>query len=299
MNKFMELQILTNVADAGGISKAADRLGIAKSAVSRRLSELEQRLGIQLFHRTTRSMKLTELGHSFYLQATRILSDLEEAEESVSQSHGDLSGTIKIAAPLSFGLLHLGPALIDFQQQHPNIMFDIDFNDRQIDLVHEGFDLGIRIAKLQDSSLIARKIAKARLVICASPSYLKKKGEPKTPEELIDHDCLVYSLLNVSNSWVFNNSKGKNYQIKMNPVLIANNGDFLKTVAIAGMGIILEPLFIAHDAIQKKQLIPILQDYSKLSTDIWAITSHTRHLSHRVRSFINFLISRFKDSAHI
>jgi len=295
----MELQILTNVADAGGISKAADRLGIAKSAVSRRLSELEQRLGIQLFHRTTRSMKLTELGHSFYLQATRILSDLEEAEESVSQSHGDLSGTIKIAAPLSFGLLHLGPALIDFQQQHPNIMFDIDFNDRQIDLVHEGFDLGIRIAKLQDSSLIARKIAKARLVICASPSYLKKKGEPKTPEELIDHDCLVYSLLNVSNSWVFNNSKGKNYQIKMNPVLIANNGDFLKTVAIAGMGIILEPLFIAHDAIQKKQLIPILQDYSKLSTDIWAITSHTRHLSHRVRSFINFLISRFKDSAHI
>jgi len=298
MNKFLELQTFIEITESGGISKAAERLAVAKSAVSRRLTSLESRLGIELFHRTTRSMKLTESGRSLYQHANRILADLEEVEDSLSQSNSELSGTIKAAAPLSFGLEHLAPVIIEFNKQHPKINFELDFNDRQIDLVHEGFDLTLRISNPEDSSLIARHITQLNFVLCASPNYLKRFGTPTTPNELEQHSCLLYNLARQPNAWSLTDKKNKRYQIKATNSLKANNGNFLKNAAIADAGIALLPNFIVYKAIQQQQLLPILTEYILATSDLWAVYSQTRHLSHRVRTFINFLIERFQKTPY-
>ncbi len=183
MGRFENMAAFIRVVEAGSISGAADGLGVAKSAVSRRLKELEEHLGVELFHRTTRSMNLTDSGHAFYHQSVRILEDVLEAEHATSQAHGTLKGSLKVALPSTFGLMHMGSAINDFLQAHPQIEFDLDFNDREVDLIQEGFDLAIRIAKLPDSSLIARRLAPIQTVICASPSYLERMGTPQTPDE--------------------------------------------------------------------------------------------------------------------
>jgi len=294
MNHFEEIKAFTQIVEAGSITAAAERLSLAKSAVSRRLSELEERLGVELFHRTTRKMTLTESGQGFYERSRRILADLEEAENAVSQAHQELSGELRVAAPLSFGVMHLGPAITEFQKLHPAIRFDIDFNDRQIDLIQEGFDVGIRIADLEDSSLIARKLASNSVVVCASPDYLDKHGTPTTPEELIDHHCLTYSYLPNPNHWNFIDMLGQVQTIRIKNSMQSNSGNYLRDAAIAGLGVLRQPTFIAYDAIKKKELVPILQDYEIPRVNAYAIYPPTRHLSQRVRTFIDFLVARFE-----
>ena len=262
MLKTDEIQAFVQIVESGSITAAADRLALAKSAVSRRLNELEDDLGVELFHRTTRKLTLTDSGEGFYNRCVRILADLEEAEHAVSAAHHELRGQLRIAAPHSFGLLHLGPAIIDFQQQHPNLRFDIDFDDRQVDLMHEGFDLGIRIAHLKDSSLIARPLADISTVICASPEYLKKHGTPTTPDELDRHVCFTYSNLSQPHHWSFVDLQGQLQTVKVNRVMQANSGDFLKDAAVAGLGILRQPKFIAYQSIARGELVPILEDFS-------------------------------------
>lgn len=293
MIKTEEIQVFVHIVKAATITAAAARLGVAKSAVSRRLSELEEQLGVELFHRTGRKLVLTESGQGFYTRCIQILADLEEAEYAVSQAHHELSGQLRVAAPLSFGVMHLGPAILEFQKQHPNLRFDIDFNDRQIDLIQEGFDVGIRIAHLKDSSLIARKLARVSTVVCASPDYIKQHGRPATPEELVNHPCMTYSYLDNPNHWPFINKQGDEQIIKVPKFMQANNGSFLSGVAIAGLGILRLPTFIAYESITKGVLIPILQDYSIAEVNAYAIYPPTRHLSQRVRCFIDFLVERF------
>lgn len=275
------------------MTAAAAHLDIAKSAVSRRLSELEARLGVELFHRTTRKMTLTDSGQGFYGRSVRIMADLKEAENAVSQAHQELSGELRVAAPLTFGVMHLGPAINAFQQQHPAIKFDIDFNDRQIDLIQEGFDVAIRIADLKDSSLIARKLASISTVVCASPDYLNRFGTPTSPEELTEHKCLTYGYLSNPTHWTFVDMLGQLQTIKVGKDLQSNSGDYLRQAAIAGLGILRQPTFIAYQSIHKKELIPILQDYDIPGLNAYAIYPPTRHLSQRVRTFIDFLVERF------
>ena len=298
MNHFEEIKAFTQIVEAGSITAAAERLSLAKSAVSRRLSELEERLGVELFHRTTRKMTLTESGQGFYERSRRILADLEEAENAVSQAHQELSGELRVAAPLSFGVMHLGPAITEFQKLHPAIRFDIDFNDRQIDLIQEGFDVGIRIADLEDSSLIARKLASNSVVVCASPDYLDKHGTPTTPEELIDHHCLTYSYLPNPNQWDFIDMLGQMQTIRVKSSMQSNSGNYLRDAAIAGLGVLRQPTFIAYDEIKKNKLVPILQDYEIPSVNAYAIYPPTRHLSQRVRTFIDFLVERFAGAPY-
>jgi len=293
MIKTEEIQAFVHIVEASTITAAAERLNVAKSAISRRLSELEEQLGVELFHRTTRKLVLTESGQGFYSRCIQILADLEEAEHAVSQAHQELSGQLRIAAPLSFGVMHLGPAINEFQKRHPKLNFDIDFNDRQIDLIQEGFDVGIRIADLKDSSLIARKLAKVSVVICASPDYIKENGTPTIPEELTNHSCLSYSNLDNPNHWAFSNKQGVEEIIKLPKFVQANNGFYLRDAAIAGLGILRTPTFIAYEAICNGTLIPILQDYSIAEINAYAIYPPTRHLSQRVRQFIDFLVERF------
>ena len=208
MNRFLEMEVFVTIADAGSISGAAERLNTAKSAVSKRLSDLEARLGVSLMTRSTRRLSLTDEGVEFYERCISIFSAVNDAEEGVAEANAKLSGSIRIAAPLSFGQQHLAPLLIEFMQRHPDVNVTMDFNDRQVDLIAEGFDLGVRIAKLGDSTLIARKLARVRRIICASPEYWVRNGRPKKPVDIKTHVALHYSL-SAERSWVFTGPDGR------------------------------------------------------------------------------------------
>jgi len=298
MDRFENMSVFIRVVETGSISAAALRLGVAKSAVSRRLKELEEHLGVELFHRTTRKMNLTDTGSAFYHQSVRILDDVFEAEVATSQAHGTLKGSLKIALPSTFGLMHMGPAINEFLQLHPQIEFDLDFNDREVDLIQEGFDLAVRIANLPDSSLIARRLASIQFVVCASPAYLKKMGVPQSPDALSKHQCLVYSLIRDFEYWNFTDVDGKKIRVKIYPNLKASTGEFLKDAAVEGQGIILIPSFIAYKEIEGGALVQILKKYEISKLDAYAIYPQTRHLSQRVRAFVDFLVNRFEGTPY-
>jgi len=298
MDRFENMNAFVRVVELGGISAAADQLQVAKSVVSRRLKELEQHLGVQLFHRTTRQMNLTDTGRIFYERVSRILEETLEAEHVTTQSHGALKGNLKIALPLSFGLMHLGPAITEFLEEHPDIIFDLDFSDRQVDLLLEGYDLAIRIASLPDSSLVARQLATMHFVACASASYLQRRGEPKLPAELLQHNCLVYNLVNNSDYINLYDVDNQLVKIKITPHLKAGNGEFLRDAAISGLGIVILPVFIVYQAIENGSLVPLLTNYRFTSLQAYAIYPQTRHLPQRVRVFVDFLVRRFNGTPY-
>lgn len=298
MDRFADMQMFVKLVETGSISGAADRLDIAKSAVSRRLAELETRLDVQLFQRTTRRMNLTDSGRSFYERCQRILADVDEAELAVSQAHGALSGKLRVALPLSFGLLHLTPLINEFAADHPQLAFELDFNDRQIDLMQEGFDVAIRIARLADSSLIARRLAPIRHAVSASPAYLAQHGTPRTPADLAQHACLGYSNLANPGVWTFQDRHGAPGSVEVPITLKANNGDFLCQAAIAGQGVVMHPTFYLAESIRSGKLVPILTDYQWPVLAAYAVYPPTRHLSTRVRAFVDFLAEKFGGEPH-
>lgn len=292
MDRFADLSMFVAVVDSGGISAAAERLGVAKSAVSRRLADLEGRLGAQLLRRTTRRLTLTDSGRAFHERAKNILADLEEAEQSVSQAHGALRGRLKVALPLAYGIRHVGPLITEFMALHPAVEFDLDFNDRRIDLMQEGFDLAIRVARLPDSSLIARRLAPVPSALCASPDYLARHGTPARAADLAGHAALVYSNLANPDTWNFIGPEGQPGSVKVPVRLRANNGEFLTGAAIAGQGIILHPTFYLDEAIRAGQLAPLLTDHAWPQVNAYAVYPPTRHLSRRVRALVDFLAER-------
>lgn len=293
MARFEELQTFVRVVEAGSLTAAAGQLGIAKSAVSRRLSELEGRLGAQLLRRTTRRLSLTDTGRSYFDRAQRILADVAEAEAAVSQAHDTLQGQLRVAAPLSFGLLHLGPAITEFMQCHPRVRFDLDFNDRQVDLLAEDIDVAIRIARLEDSSLVARRLWSSRLVLCASPAYLHEYGIPATPADLAIHQELVYTNSPGPRQWILHGADGQPHRVRAQERLRSNNGDFLCRAAVAGQGVLLAPTFIVHEPLRSGELVPLLPGYTHAEISAYALYPQTRHLSQRVRAFVEFLAERF------
>ncbi len=292
MDRFAHMQVFVSVVEAGSISAAAERLELAKSAVSRRLAELEAHLGVSLITRTTRRLNLTDSGRAYYARCVAILADLDEAESAVSQAHAALRGKLKLALPLSFGLLHLSPLIQAFMTLHPELRFELDFNDRQIDLMQEGFDLAIRIATLDDSSLIARRLAPIRHVVCASPDYLAKHGTPLAAADLADHAGLVYSNLLDPGLWTYLSPDGQPGQVRVPVRLAASSGDFLMRAGIAGEGLLLLPTFYVHTALRSGQLRRVLADYRWPEVSAYAVYPPTRHLSNRVRALIDFLVER-------
>lgn len=297
MDRFADLQMFVRVAESGSISAAAAKLEIAKSAVSRRLAELEGRLGVQLLHRTTRRLSLTDSGSAFLERAQRILSDLDEAEAAVSQAHGELKGRLRVALPLSFGLLHLTQPLQAFMALHPGVEFDLDFNDRRIDLMQDGFDLAIRIANLPDSTLIARRLTLIRHAVCASPEYLARQGTPARADELSRHVCLAYSNLANPGLWHFHAPDGTPGSVQVPVKLRSNNGEFLCQAAQAGHGLILHPTFYLGDALRTGSLVTVLDDYTWPELNAYAVYPPTRHLSSRVRTLVDFLANHFAGNA--
>ncbi|WP_206485244.1 LysR family transcriptional regulator [Thalassotalea sp. G2M2-11] len=298
MNPYEDMQTFIRIVEAGSITKAAEQMNTVKSAISRRLTELEKRLGVSLITRTTRSQTLTASGQSYYQQCLRLTDDLLEIEANIRSEHRALSGRIKIAAPLTFGIRHLSQALRTFNDIHPDVSFDIDFNDRKVDLIQEGFDMAIRIAKLQDSSLIAKPLFQSQAILCASPSYLKQYGTPEKPEDLLTGHVRVH-YTGGKNTWSFLSSTGKQMTCELPSVINANNGDFLCQSAIDGKGLLYSPDFICYKALRQKQLIPLLRDYWCNNTiDGYAIYPQTRHLSQRVRSLVDYLSQYFGKSPY-
>jgi DNA-binding transcriptional LysR family regulator len=294
------MQHFVRIVEAGSISRAAEQLGVAKSGVSRRLVELETRLGVRLLNRTTRRSSLTEAGRSYYEGAVKLLSDVAELDALVTGSKAALAGKLRLAAPLSFGLAHLSPAIEVFARAHPEVLIDIDFSDRQVDLVAQGVDLAIRIAELRDSSLQARRICPIRLMLCASPAYLAQHGSPNCPEDLARHQVLLYDIGGGGGSPLLRlpDGRGGERGVPLNPRLVANNGDFLRDMAVAGHGIILTPTFIAWREVAAGALLPVLADYWPEPLNAYAVYPQSRYLPRRARILIEFLAERFGDNPY-
>lgn len=298
MDRFADIEALVAVVESGTFSAAGERLGVAKSVISRRVSQLEQRLGSRLLHRTTRRLSLTDAGRNFYQRAVQILADLDDAEQGVSTASAELRGILKVAAPLSFGLAHLSSALTDFLDQHPAIEVNLDLNDRNVNLVEEGFDLAVRIGELQDSTLVARRLGTSRMVTCASRAYLERHGEPLHPDDLQRHTGLQYSNISYKQHWQFVTGDGKTLQAQPQIRIRANNGEALACAAVAGMGITTGPTFILGRYLKEGKLQRILTDYRRPSLGIFAVTPPGRLVPQRVQLFIEFLSSRFGDQPY-
>ncbi|MCB1801598.1 MAG: LysR family transcriptional regulator [Gammaproteobacteria bacterium] len=294
MDRLAHIEAFVSVVETTSFSRAAERLGIAKSLVSRRVSALEQSLGVQLLHRTTRSLSLTSAGQVYFEHASRILAALDEAEQSVSSDVQDLTGRLRLAAPLSFGLRHLNKALCDFLLERPGIELDLDLNDREVNLVEEGLDMAVRIGSLRDSTLRARRLGTVRFVTCASPGYLSSHGTPVTPEDLASHTGLQYSHVTVNETWHLDSATDRPATTPDIRVQ-ANNGDALVAMAVAGLGIANLPSFLVHDLIAAGELVAILQQHRRPATGIHAVFPPGRLLSRRVRALADFLAGRFGD----
>lgn len=298
MDRLAELETFVKVAEAGGIGAAANRMGIAKSAVSRRLKDLEERLGVRLVNRTTRRLSLTETGRAYYERAASILVELSEADQSAAAVHGTLCGRLRLAAPLSFGLLHLAPALAEFMAMHEQLSVDLDLNDRRVDLVDEGFDVAVRIGVLEDSSLIARKLFDMRHVLCASPAYLEKHGTPQTTGDLQHHVGLRYSNLPEKRAWMWRDADGLERAAQLSSRMSANNGEMLVSAAEAGLGLCLQPSFIVYRSIEAGRLVPVLAGVNWRTIGGYALYPPGRHLSAKVRALVDFLAERFNGTPY-
>lgn len=297
MARFEELETFVAVVESRSFAAAAERLRVANSAVSRRIADLESRLGAQLFIRTTRRRSLTEAGRHLYERSVRLLADLDEAEQSVASGQAEPRGNIHLAAPLSFGLLHLSSALADFLRQNPEVNLDLNLDDRRVNLIEEGFDLALRIGRLEDSTLVARRLAPIRMVACASPDYLEAHGEPMAPEDLLHHAGLFYGYISDHQNWPYP-SAGRALGARVPMRLRSNNGDVLLQAAIHGFGIAVLPTFLAYRALGDGRLKAILRDHPLPDLALYAVYPSRRHLPNRVRRLIDALAERFGDTPY-
>jgi DNA-binding transcriptional LysR family regulator len=293
MDKLGDMAAFVRVVEARTFTQAAERLGWSKSVVSRRIAELEERLGVRLLNRSTRRLSLTEPGQAFYERCARILADVDETEEAVSSLHAAPRGQLRVNAPMTFGMLHLAPAISAFMDRYPDMEIDLVLNDRFVDLIDEGFDVALRIGDLADSALVARRLAPCLRVICASPAYLSRRGEPMEPAALAGHDTVLYSNLANAETWRLTDREGVEHSVRVRSRLKVNNGDVLRDASAAGLGLALLPTFIVAEAIAEGRLKAVLCDYRPAPTAVHVLYPHNRHLSTKVRAFVDFLAERF------
>ncbi|MEZ5670361.1 MAG: LysR family transcriptional regulator [Alphaproteobacteria bacterium] len=290
MDNLAAMAVFAKVVEANGFSAAARDLGLSKSAVSKHVSRLEDRLGARLLNRTTRRLALTEIGEAFYERCTRLVAEAEEAELAVTRMSAEPSGMLRVNMPFSFGSLHVVPSLCGFMGAYPRVNVQVTLDDRYADLVADGYDLAIRIGELDDSSLIARRLAITRPKLVASPAYWARHGVPRVPADLSAHECLVYTYLRRGPLWRFGDQA-----VRIAGRLQANNGDVLRQAALAGHGVALLPSFIVWRDLHEGRLVPALEAYCEDPLGIYAIYPHSRHLSAKVRAFIDFLAARFGE----
>lgn len=294
MDKFAALRTFVAVVNTGSFARASEKLGMSRAMTTKHVQTLEAELGARLLNRTTRKLSTTEAGRAFHARAERVLADLDEAEQAVADVSSSPKGLLRAAAPMSFGFRHLGPAIAEFMRECPDMAVELSLNDRMVDLVDEGLDVAVRIGRLAESSLVARRVGSARLIAVASPEYLARKGKPKSPADLAWHDCLDYTLSTTGPEWRFVDRDGKEARARVAGPLKANNGDVLLEAALAGRGIALSPSFIAAPDLAAGRLADVFApDWIGEELPIHAVYPAARHLSVKVRRFVDFLAARF------
>ena len=297
LDRITGMQIFVRVAALGSLSAAARSLGISQTMATKHVGAIEERLGVKLLHRTTRRLTLTEAGRRYLESVERILVEVEEAEATASAERVEVQGMLRVNAPLSFGFREVAPLMAEFSRLHPAVTVDLGLNDRFVDLIEEGWDVAVRIGRMQASTMIARRIAPCRLVVCGSPVYFAERGTPRTVAELSGHNCLGYTLSQAlgPTEWSFGIDGKVKMPIKGN--LRVNNGDALVAAAVAGQGIIYEPTFVAGDELRAGRLVPLTLDHSALELPgIFAVYPANRHPPAKVRAFVDFLVQRFGTS---
>lgn len=288
-----ELEVFVRVVQAGSFSAAARELDLTPSAVSKQIARLEDRLGARLLNRTTRRLNATEVGSAFYERCARILADMAEAEQAVIDLHEAPRGQLRMSLPLSFGRLHIVPLIPDFLASYPEVRIDISFNDRLVDLIEEGMDLAVRVGELTDSSLIARRLAPNRRVVCGSPAYFARAGRPERPSELADHNCLVYTYRASRHDWRFRGPDGGEEAVRVSGNLETNEAEALRAAVLGGVGIGLLPLWLVGHDLRAGRLEEVLPCYHAPDSAIYAVYPAGRHLSPKVRAFVDLLAARF------
>ncbi|MBI4194399.1 MAG: LysR family transcriptional regulator [Betaproteobacteria bacterium] len=297
MDRLTSMQVFVTVVETGSFAKASERHGFSRAMVTRHVMELEHRLGARLLNRTTRKLSLTEAGAAYFERCQQVLVDVEEADAVVAHLSGKPRGRLRINAALSFGVRYLAPVVGQYLQRYPEVTVDLSLNDRIVDLVEEGYDLAIRIGALVPSNLIARKLGVTRLVVCGSPEYFARRGMPRIPADLSKHCCFAYSYWTTPDQWPFTDAAGRTEVVKVAGTFTANNGDALCAAAVGGAGLIYEPSFIVADDLAAGRLTAALADYDTRELGIHAVYASRRHLSAKVRTFVDFLAERFAADA--
>lgn len=290
----MQLTAFVRTVDRGSQAAAARGLAMTPAMVGRHIRALEDRLGVRLLNRTTATQSLTEAGAAFHAQAIALLDQWEDAERQAAERQPEPRGLLRVNAPMSFGARHLAAAVAGFCLRHPDLRVDLVLNDRVVDLVEDGFDMAVRIGRLRDSALVARRLAECRLVVCAAPAYLARRGTPGQPADLRRHDCLLYSYASEGDTWCFR-ADGNEECVRLRGSLVANNGDALLQAALAGQGVVLQPSFIAADALREGRLVRLLPGWTLHRLDVYAVFPSAQHLPPKVRGFVDFLVARFQD----
>lgn len=278
------------VVDTESFTAAGMRLDISKALVSKYVGILEDHLGTRLLNRTTRRLSLTESGVAYYERCLQILADVDEAEQIAAQSAAMPRGTLKVAMPVSFGTARIAPLLTEYMRRYPEVKLDIALADRRVDLIEDGYDLAIRVGNLPESGLIARKLATDRIVLCASPAYIKAHGAPLVPEDLKRHACLNYSYSSNGDEWFFGSEK-KQSSVRIDGPMRANNGDMLRLAALDGAGVIWQPHFIVADDLRAGRLVKLMKNHPGVEIGIYAIYPSRKHLSAKVRTFVDYLVA--------
>ncbi|USD67925.1 LysR family transcriptional regulator [Vibrio sp. SCSIO 43136] len=289
------LKLFVRVASTHNISLAGQELGLSPAVSSAHINKLEEGLGVRLVHRTTRKVSLTEEGQAFLPHAEEVLASVEAARSSVGVGHNLPTGTLRVTAPASFGRMHMVPALKGFLDRYPDLIVDFRFSDSIIDLVEGGFDVAIRNAELKDSTLVARKLASDRRVVCASPDYIAKYGAPCTPQELVDHSCL--NLMGLE-TWSFQTDKGQ-VSIKTQGRFRTDNGDAMRDATVDGLGLSINSTWSCYKELQSGQLVEVLSDYPLVSdTALWAVYPSSRLIAPKVRAFIDYFVEFYGEPTY-
>ena len=294
MDRFLEMAAFVRTVDRGSQAAAAHDLGVTPAMVGRYIRALEDRLGARLLNRTTATQSLTEAGLVFHARASAILDQVEEAETAASDRQMEPRGSLRLNAPMAFGVRYLAAAVAEFGTLHPRVRVDLALNDQVVDLVEDGYDMAVRIGRLADSSLVARRLAPCHVMLCASPTYLARAGTPRRPDDLRDHNCLLYAYTRGGHAWRLRGRTGV-AEVKPRGNLVANNGDALLAASLAHAGVTLQPTFIIGNALRAGLLVRVLPDWSLESLSVFAVYPSIRNLSPKVRGFVDFLVGRFGD----
>lgn len=292
MEHLEHLEVFVQVVEQGSLTSAARTLGLSRSYVSKRIRALEERLGVRLLHRTTRTLSPTWDGQRYYERVSGALEALRQAEEALRSQGEQPTGTLRVCGPMSFGLHSLAPAVADFMALYPSLEVELELTDRLVDPVAEGFEVLVRLGKLEDSGLVARRLAPLRRHLCASPAYLEAHGVPRGPQDLRQHRCLRYSYECTGPVWSLRGSAGQE-QVRIEGPLLSNNGEALVCAARRGLGVAYLPGFFVEEHLASGELVELLPRWTDSLDGIWALYPHRRHLSPRVRLFVDFLVARF------